>query len=264
MKGLWIAALTAGALTVSSACQNQSSVKSSKAPAETGAAALIGTDVVAELSKSVDAKKVKPGDLVTATVTQDVLSHGKIAIRRGSKLLGHVTQTKVRSKEDQESRLGAIFEKAMLKGGGEMDFAAAVRAIAPPVRLNTMDRADPMPPSGMSSAGSFGGPPPVGSGIPSGGRRGAGNGATSNNDAVGATGQAPQSGRLPPVSPGTESTSESGLLSGGSRGVFGLPGLRLTAEPGGGHGSIISSTSHNVKLESGTQMVIQINNVARD
>lgn len=257
MKALWIVAMTAGALTVSSAWQDTASAKSSdtrNASAETSASELIGTDVVAELDKSIDAKKAKVGDAVKATITQDVLSRGKIVIRRGSKLVGHVTQTKIRTKEDRESRLGVVFDRAVLKHGGEINFSAAVRALAPGVRISSVDRPDPMGAPPSSAMGSGGGPTAISSG-PAGKSSGSGPSPGAMNQAAQA---AMQAGAAP-----SGNAQDYGLMGGGSRGVFGLPGLRLTAESGLGRGSIITSITHNVRLDSGTQMVVQVNQVAQ-
>ena len=49
-----------------------------------------GSILYAELSKTVDAKKAKAGDPVSAVLLADVLSHGKVLARRDSKLVGHV------------------------------------------------------------------------------------------------------------------------------------------------------------------------------
>jgi len=261
MKLLWITVITAGTLTVSSACQSGGASNSS--PAESDAAALRGSDVVAELSKSVNAGKVKPGDPVKATVTQDVLAHGKIVIRRGSKLVGHVTEVKRRSKEDKESRLGLVFDKALLKGGGEIDFNAAVRALAPGVRIGAVDKPDemgppmrmgvnqsssPQPMSGSSSAGSGRGLNTSSTPAPSGSPKD----ATENNAA----------GRAALYSAASHKggNPETDLMGAGSRGVFGLPDLKLNRDAAGSSGSVITSTRHNVKLDSGTQMVIQVSN----
>jgi hypothetical protein len=268
MRWLWIAAITAGALTVASACQENAGsklVNSKTASPDSPADGLIGTDVVAELNHSVDAKKVKLGDLVKATVTQDVLLRGKIVIRRGSKLVGHVTQTKPWSKEAQESRLGMVFDKAVLKGGGEIDFVAALRALAPGVRQDLVDKPDPMIPSGLGGMGQGNNPQPINSGTSSRGRS-SGNSTTSTNT-NNTTNQAAQAAQMSTATPvttthGNLAPAEFGVMGGGSRGIFGLPGLHLSAEPGG-HGSILRSTSHNVRLDSGTQMVIQVNNLVQ-
>ena len=85
----------------------------------------------AELSKSLDAKKVKAGAPVTAQLLADVLSHGKIVIRRDSKLMGHVTEAQPYSKQKPESRLGIVFEKVILKGGEEIPFSSVLLALRP-------------------------------------------------------------------------------------------------------------------------------------
>src|SRR5579859_323293 len=89
-----------------------------------------GTNVQAELTKSLDAKKAKAGDEVTAKVTQDVKSNGQVVVRKGSKLIGHVTEAKARSQESSESNLGIAFDRAILKDGQEVAFNAVIQAVA--------------------------------------------------------------------------------------------------------------------------------------
>lgn len=264
MRWLWIAVITAGVMTLASASQENESAKpisSEKASSDSPSAGLVGTDLVAELNHSVDAKKVKLGDLVKATVTQDVLLRGKIVIGRGSKLVGHVTQTKRWNKNDQESHLGMVFDKAVLKNGGQIDFVAAVRAVAPGIRADLVDRPDGMMPMGAVGQGT---PQPMNGGAS---RTRGPNGSSNTTNSTNNNGnQAAQASRLSTDTPvstsGNNASPNYGVMGGGSRGVFGLPGLHLNSGPGG-QGSVFSSTSHNVRLDSGTQMVIQVNNVAR-
>jgi hypothetical protein len=50
-----------------------------------------------------------------------------------------------------------------------------------------------------------------------------------------------------------------GQLTSGSSGVFGLQGLNLTsAASNGTQASVVNSTSRNVHLDNGTQMVLQV------
>lgn len=256
MKLLCIIAITAGAVTFSPAWQSGAAPNPSQLDSNT--ASIVGTDVVAELSKSINVKKVKPGDPVKASVTQDVIAQGKIVIRRGSKLLGHVTEAKVRSKGDQESRLGFMFDKALLKGGGEIDLSGALRALAPGVRVGAVDRPDPMgaPPRGPYTQG--GSAQPISN-------TGASIGGSKASSDIGSSGVPAVSTREAvamsttsrgPVNGGPQ--PESGLMGAGSRGVFGLPDLKLNRETGDGPRTVITSTRHNVKLDSGTQMVLQI------
>src|ERR1051326_8268529 len=76
-----------------------------------------GTIMYLELSKTVDAKKARPGDEVRATLLNNVLSHGKIVLRQDSKLLGHITEVQAFSRSKPESRLGVAFDRIVGKGG---------------------------------------------------------------------------------------------------------------------------------------------------
>jgi hypothetical protein len=89
-----------------------------------------GSILYAELTKTVDAKKAKVGDPVSAVLVADVLAHGKIVIRHNSKLLGHVTEVQLHTKETPESRLGIVFDQAITKGG-DVPFQSLLLAIRP-------------------------------------------------------------------------------------------------------------------------------------
>jgi hypothetical protein len=93
-----------------------------------------GSILYAELEKTVDAKKAKVGDAVKAVLTADVLAHGKIVARRDSKLLGHVTEVQLHTKETPESRLGIVFDTVITKGG-DVPFQSLLLAIRPAERL---------------------------------------------------------------------------------------------------------------------------------
>ena len=103
------------------------------APAQPTARLENGSILYAELTKAVDAKKAKPGDPVTAVLVSDVLAHGKIVLRHDSKLLGHVTEAQIHSKDSPESRLGIVFDKVVTKEG-EVPFESKLLAIRPAER----------------------------------------------------------------------------------------------------------------------------------
>ena len=50
-----------------------------------------GTTICVALADSIDARKAKPGDAITARVTLPVLSQGKVIIPNDAKITGHVT-----------------------------------------------------------------------------------------------------------------------------------------------------------------------------
>jgi hypothetical protein len=263
MKSLWIATIVATMLNAACACVQNAAAKPATSD-DSITAELVGTDMVAELSHSVNAKNAKPGDMVKAALTQDVLAHGRIIIRRGSKLMGHITETKIRTKDNQESRLGVVFDKAVLKGGQEINFTAAILALAPGIQVSSVDKPDQMPPPLTGNTiNPSSGPQPVGAGPPS---RSTMSGSNSSMSPTNSTSPATQSAQIDQAAtstPSPQSGSTYGLMGSGSRGVFGLPGLRLVAVAGPEHTTIITSLRQNVKLESGTQLVIQVNKLAR-
>ena len=211
------------------------------------------TTLQAELTKSLDAKKAKPGDEVTARVTQDVKSDGRVVIHRGSKLIGHVTEAQARTKENSESKLGIVFDKAVVKGGSEVTLNAIVQALAPGERA-------PAPNLGDDS-GRMAAPAPMGGGAPMGGMGEVTGAATSTvNSTLGGVNNTV--GQAAGSTTGTVGAAASGTLNNTSRGVIGMEGLTLSSAASGAanaQGSVISSTSRNVKLESGTRMVLQAN-----
>jgi len=96
-----------------------------------------GAIMYLELSKTVDAKNAKIGDRVTAQLLADVVSHGKIAIPRNSKLIGHVTEAQARTKENPLSRLGIVFDTARAKHGAEIALNAEILAMQPAPEIQT-------------------------------------------------------------------------------------------------------------------------------
>jgi hypothetical protein len=219
-----------------------------------------GTTLQAELTKPVDAKKAKAGDPVTATLTQDVKSDGKVVLPRGSKLIGHVTEAQARSKDNAESKLGIIFDKAETKGGQELSFNGAIQALAPPAQGALAVAGDEQGSlgSGMGTGGAMGG-----------GRSGGGAVAPMGGAVGGLTSTLGSAGRTVGNTTGSVAGSATGAVNGTlnstSQGVVGMQGLALSNALGAGanaQSSVISSASHNVKLDSGTQLVLQVTGAA--
>jgi hypothetical protein len=249
--------------------KDSSAKSSSNSPAaNSGSAALSsGTTLQAELSKGLDCKKAKPGDEVSAKLTQDVKEDGKVVLHKGSHLVGHVTEAQARSKDNAESKLGIVFDKAVLKGGQELAFNGAIQALAPPAQNSLSAAADEsanMAGSGMARGGNMGGSR---GGGPLGGAVGSVNntigGAASGvgNTAGSVTGSA--TGAVGGTVNNTAGTAVNGAINSTSHGIVGMQGLALaTAATGSAQGSVISSATHNVKLDAGTQMVLQITGAA--
>src|SRR5580692_3775333 len=80
-----------------------------------------GSVIPVQLTKTIDAKKVKTGDPVEAKVTQDLKAgSGEVIVPKDTKMLGHVTEAQARSKEQKESQVGIAFDHAVMKNGNDM------------------------------------------------------------------------------------------------------------------------------------------------
>jgi hypothetical protein len=210
-----------------------------------------GSTVQAELTKPIDAHKNKVGDEVVAKTTHDVKSDGRVVIPKGSKLIGHVTDVKAHTKDQAVSQVGLAFDRAILKDGTEMPLMLGIRAIGAS-QANAAAAADDAMMSGDTSAmGSSGA-------RASGGGGGLLGGARSTTGAVVNT-----AGSTAGAATNTASSlgaGANGSLSAASQGAVGLPGLSLSADTSTStHASVISSNGSNVHLDSGTQMILQVN-----
>jgi hypothetical protein len=108
---------------------------------------LQGAEMTATLSQTVDARKAKPGDAVTATLSEDVRANGRLLLLRGTMLVGRVTEAQARTRHadsgEVDSRLGIEFETAVLRDGQEVPINATIQAVAAgePVATGNADAA---------------------------------------------------------------------------------------------------------------------------
>lgn len=222
------------------------------------------TAVNASLTQPVDVKKNKPGDQVAAKTTQAVKSEGRVVIPKGSKLIGHVTECKQRGKEEKESALGIIFDRAILKDGQEVPLNLTIHAIAAAQTAAASSYAGDDLAAGGSAAGSAAGSGRAAGGGALGGVRstaGAATGAVTNTAAnVGGTaaGTVNSTANAAGAARGAVGgLNAAGQLTSNSQGVFGLEGLNLAAAASNStQGSLITSTSKNVHLDTGTQLLL--------
>jgi hypothetical protein len=182
-----------------------------------------GTTFEAELIKPVDARKNKPGAEVLAKVTHDVKLNRSVVIPKGSRLVGHVTEVMARSKDQATSVVGIAFDRAVLNNGTEMSLALGIQAIGrsmPPGESELASGTTTVAPGGL-----LGG---VGS---------------TTTGAASDIGSGARSAGLTPT----------------SQGVVGLRGLSLSSHTSASsRGSVISSSTGNVHLYSGTEMILHL------
>lgn len=218
-----------------------------------------GTKIDSTLTKPLDAKKCKPGDAVEARAAQDVKQDGRVVLKKGTRLTGHVTEAQARASGQSESRLGIVFDHAVMKNGEQMPLNATIQALA-------VTQSSAMANAGADDAMASG----AAMGSASGGARGGVlGGATSTVGA--ATGTVMNTAGSVPATAGTNlgamahstgavgGLTSSGRLATNSSGVFGLQGVSLTsAASGETQSSMIVSSTKNVHLESGTQMLLMV------
>src|SRR5882762_5057063 len=195
-----------------------------------------GTVLNATLNSSLDSKKAKPGEQITAHTTEAVKStDGRVILPKGTKLIGHVTQASARTNGQEQAVLAIQFDKAVLKDKQEMPLNVTIQAIAAPQQ---------QAPSSAYGGSSAGGAAP-GTSSPS----------PSNNPSMsGSRGARPEGTPTTDPYPSASSNgapvgdpNSGGPLPSNMRGVYGLEGVRITANANG-EGTVLTSSAKNVHL----------------
>jgi len=219
------------------------------------------SEMSATLAKPVDARKAKPGDPVTATNDRDAKTADGTSIKQGSKLLGHVTRAQPLDKSasgkadaSAGSMLALVFDKAVLKDGREVPLNATIQAIS--AAESDASLASEMGGAGTSTVGSsLGSPRASGGGLI---------GGVGGSVAGGLSATGGMAGGVGGMTNGTVHSAgavggltSSGMLTSGSKGVFGVKGLDIvSSSTGSAEGSAITSSTRNVRLDGGTKMLL--------
>jgi hypothetical protein len=201
-----------------------------------------GSVIPVELRKTIDAKKVKTGDEVEAKITQDLKSNnGEVVLPKDTKVMGHITEVQARSKEQKESQIGIAFNHVVMKNGTDVTLPMSIQAIIAPPSSNNNDNAGAPQTSSMPSGGGA---------TPSGGRAGMGGGMPSQGTATTST---------PDVPTTSQSTGPARpAITGNTQGVVGISDVQLGKAANATDGSVVSSDKNNVKVESGTLMLLKV------
>ena len=208
--------------------------------ADTAAQKPASPAIPALLAKSVDSKKAKSGDPIEATTSVSLSSPQGGQIPEGSKVVGHITDAKAKSKGDPQSTLSFAFDKIVLKNGKEVPFRAITQAIGPEQSMTATALADN---GGTSGAPNLQAPMGTGRGVAGGTASGS---TTGGGDAPGAA-----AGSSPEV---PNQSSNSARLPENAIGVVGMKGLTLATQA---DAAVISSDSKSVKLNQGTQLLLR-------
>jgi hypothetical protein len=194
-----------------------------------------------------------------AKTTQDVKSDGHVVIPKGSKIVGRVTQAQARAKGQEESQLGMAFDHAVLKDGTQVPAAFTIQAIGrseSEAAAATAAETDSMMAGGNAGGMTSGG---VNAGMQ--GRGGLGGVTSTAGGVVNNTGSVAGSTVNTAGGAGAGVTGGvTGNLGATSQGVVGMPGMTLSSATSNmaGVGSVISSKESNVRLDSGTRMILGV------
>ena len=184
-----------------------------------------GTALQAELIRGLDARKAKPGDAVVARSQQDLKLRGEILIPKSARLIGHVVEAQKKERGKPESTLGIAFDKAILRDGREVTITASIQALAPPSIL-----AEETGDTDLQIRNAPAAKPRTSGLLP---------------------------GAIRTILPETPASTDSSLTT-STTGVVGLQGLQLESATSMVGGSVIHSSSRDVRLESGTRLILRV------
>jgi hypothetical protein len=87
-----------------------------------------GTRLSGELQNSIDVRKARVGDQVLLKTTQAIKSGGRTVVSKGSRLVGHITEVAQKGKDNNESRLGILFDR-LEQGTLAVPIAATITSV---------------------------------------------------------------------------------------------------------------------------------------
>jgi hypothetical protein len=221
-----------------------------------------GSKIDATLATSLDAKRNKPGDEVEARTEEDVKQDGKVVLKKGTHLVGHVTQAQARANGQKQSQLGIVFDHAVLKDGQEVPFSASIQALASAQSVAASGTDDMMASGGgmgaMQGSARSGGGLVGGVASNAGATAGATTGTVMNTASSAPLNTGGSLNTVTRSSGAVGGLTSTGRLASNSSGVFGLEGLSIdSAASSATQGSMIVSATKNVHLDSGTQLLLQ-------
>jgi hypothetical protein len=211
-----------------------------------------GSVIPVQLTSTLDAKKAKTGEQVTAKVTRDLKSSdGMMLMPKDTEIVGHITEAQAKNKQDKESQVGIVFDHAVLNGDN-VSYPMSIQAVISPQvfqNRNSGNNGAAEAPSPSSSGQMPSGQMPGGS---SRGSMGGGQGSPTNS--------AP-SGETPQTSGGSQTSGGNAppAVTGQTQGMVGFSHMKLESPASPTQPSVISSEKNNVKLENGTLMLLRIN-----
>ncbi len=248
--GLGLALMLSGAVMAQTTSTSGSGSATSKtAISRNGSAVSLasGTQVAAELQKSLNVEKAKVGDEVVLKTTKAIKHNGEVIVEKGSRLVGRVTEVQKRAKDTAGSKIGILFD-TMTQGNISMPITAtivSVTSVAARAGVNDSVFAD----SSASSSTSAGATRQSSGGLLGGvGNTVAGVAGTATNTIGGVTNTA-----------GQTLGSTTGAVGGTIRGLS----ISQSTDASVSGSSTLSLSSGNLNLDKGTTFNLAVSESAR-
>jgi hypothetical protein len=219
-------------------------------PAPVVAPLCVGTAFNATLDDTLDTRKTRAGDAVTAEATEDVAYERSVIFPKGTKIVGHVVRVTSGGRGRAGSAIFIQFDKAVLKDGQEVVLNAGIQALAVGTVAPLPTDADA--PKNLESAPHT---VPV--------ENNSGNPAAGSDALVVSTiYEAPRSTLRAPLAAAPAAEGEftsDGVFTPDSKGAFGRPDLKVyTPTSEGSHGTVLLSAKKNMHLDSGTHLLLVV------
>jgi len=204
-----------------------------------------GTPINASLISSLDSQHSKPGDAVSAMVTEAVTYQRSVLLPKGSRILGHVVRTGADA--EQGSAIFVEFDRAILPNGQQAGLNAGIQALAPPATPATIPSRKDYEEDWV--AGNIPSEPIAKSAVDSG------------TVVMPSTYTTPRKAVVPdlPQSRIEGGIDRQGRFTPDSKGAFNDPNVRVfTPVSEGSHGTVLVGAKKDIRLESGTHLLIVI------
>jgi hypothetical protein len=218
--------------------------KDQAAPAPVIAPLGIGTTFNATLGDTLDTRKTRAGDPVTAEIVEDVNYERCMIFPKGTRVSGHVVRVTSSGHGKAGSAIFMQFDKATMKDGQEVILNAGIQALA----------GGPAAADLAKSAAAAPHPLPMEEAQP----------VTPENSPVTVSTiyDSPRESLRPPMTPVPGAQGEfnsEGMFTPESRGAIGRPELKLyTPTSEGSKGTVVLSAHKNMRLDAGTRLLLVV------
>jgi hypothetical protein len=93
-----------------------------------GAMIASGTQISGQLQNDLDVKKARVGDQVILKTTQNIKQNGQVIVKKGSNIIGRVTEVQQKAKGQAMSKLGVMFD-SLQNGKMIMPISATITSL---------------------------------------------------------------------------------------------------------------------------------------